>query len=831
MNQENNHICRSCGYAGSEVKVLGCECSLHVRCIPISIFANHRNAAKSNPQASNLSICCPSCTQQAKGFYIYPLSFVDLEEAGKQNVTEWLDEHEIGMKRKRRMDYQGDVDGVDSDDSAENAHAAASPFLLWSNNFEEGATQSDRLHFRTGRWSTAETVYVDMMIKCFDQRTLTVPHGMKLNEFLRDILMCKSSRLTKKMKNAKLSHRSYDFEACHQSNSDIVKLSQLQQDFLDSMSSQVTRLVLKYNMSRIWRMHFSNLCVQAGFDLIYDQDWLESLNEKDRRVSLAEEKVRQTRRKRLVKALRKDSMQSTDGIYLCSLQPQSTDSNQNLHKRRSNSSIALSSLTTHLVHNGDDNQPNAVSSKKSASLYDFSIPQETSIPVNDFSISSMKCVPITCKEDINSLGEDFSIGLLDMDEAITDDAFLPLAEVVRETEKDPFLRKIMSYIEEQSLPFHYIDYWVPSQNALPNTSIDNNDSFRLIHAGDISRHDLSSLTRYYLHEFGIYSKNFSFAFNAGLPGRVYSNLASTWESNIQNVDAQFFERVGGAKNAGIQTVVGIPVSRPQLGTTVVVLYSLLNYAKDEIIMRKCATDFQRFIHESKWSSSDDLLSSGDQAHQVSFSKPPQDVIVPTSRSLETRSDCGSKSSGSKDEIINADQAMEIANLLTEHMPQFDSRDKRSNAFTSLRISLLKCPNNVSDDTLNKLTILKKSYDSYCKAHRNESEIVRLLLNDWEFISDEQKQSNSPWGSHSMTHVDYSVQGVSPVTPRGEDSPVISKMTSFGSFKLPPPTISENGSIETKPSSSFHSLRLVSSTSLEKRGGENNQPSRNECHPN
>ncbi len=89
-----------------------------------------------------------------------------------------------------------DIDGDDHhhNNSEENAHASASPFLLWSDLPSEGGvsqSSSDRLHFRTGRWSSSETDFVDLLIHSFDNSTLPLPHGIKLNEFLRDVLLCK----------------------------------------------------------------------------------------------------------------------------------------------------------------------------------------------------------------------------------------------------------------------------------------------------------------------------------------------------------------------------------------------------------------------------------------------------------------------------------------------------------------------------------------------------------------------------------------------------------------------------------------------------------------
>jgi hypothetical protein len=184
------------------------------------------------------------------GFYIYPLSLDNLEEAGRKNYNDCLGEASKsnqfggkigkstkgikgmkGQKRKRGKDAVNanmntsmsmstntsmntntshNDDLVSNDDTQttqsvltktpnteeETIHASASPFLLWSNSPSSSDSHSqnsghDRLHFRTGRWSTCETEYVDLLISSFDSSSLALPHGIKLNEFLRDILMCK----------------------------------------------------------------------------------------------------------------------------------------------------------------------------------------------------------------------------------------------------------------------------------------------------------------------------------------------------------------------------------------------------------------------------------------------------------------------------------------------------------------------------------------------------------------------------------------------------------------------------------------------------------------
>ena len=150
------------------------------------------------------------------GFYIHKLSLCDLEQAAQINHNEYHndflgdnneneDNDDNNRKRKRpNLSSEEDDNNYnknDDDDIQEDTTkihtkeyntASASPFLLWSDSSSvNDKDQNDKLHFRTGRWSSAETRFVEILIHCFDHSTLPLPHGIKLNEFLKDILMCK----------------------------------------------------------------------------------------------------------------------------------------------------------------------------------------------------------------------------------------------------------------------------------------------------------------------------------------------------------------------------------------------------------------------------------------------------------------------------------------------------------------------------------------------------------------------------------------------------------------------------------------------------------------
>ena len=622
------------------------------------------------------------------------------------------------------------------------------------------------------------------------------------------------------MKNAKLSQRSYKLghiPVLH----DFRAVSKAQQAFLDSVNSPVTRLVLKFNISRTWRVHFSNLCLQSGYDALENQDWLNSLDELDKRVTDAEESVRKCRRNRLIKALRNDSLQeSLDGVYIGGFSGlKHAAPSKKVQRGRSNSVVALASLTTHLKH-----KPVTPASAPNPPTNSFKM-EDTFGTSGDISITTINVNPTP----MNELGNDnFSVDFLDLDQSVSGDTFLTLPETRVDKNKNLFLTRIMNFIQEESIPFHCIDCWIPSNNNEARNQMysitSDNQVNRLIHAGHDCHSDVPSLTAYHLHEFGVYSKNFSFAPGAGLPGRCYQNGASYWESEIQHSSPDHFKRLGGAKEAGLKTAVGIPVHCSKIGTVVVCMYSLLDVPYDENLMRKCTVEFQKFNPEPKWSLSIDIPESGKKLPPAPQFSPPLISSGPYSHpTSDSQSHSSSKShdnsTTSNNDSITSDEAMEIANLLAEHMPSFEAEGQgRVELIRSLRMILLKCPHSVTAEDKGLLVILRKSYEGYCKVQRKKSDVVNLLVSDWEYLTKE-KEQKSPWGVSAMTHVNYASATSKQVTA-SQVSPTIdelscsnsSSVVKAGAFMLPPPNV-RNFKIERATGPLHTQYNFVSNVSL------------------
>jgi hypothetical protein len=175
------------------------------------------------------------------------MAFEDLEQAVKlrKQAAQVAARSASGVANGKRS-----REDHDADDALYHQIQAESSYLILSRSASLGARDSCD---RTGRWSTEEVAYVDQLVAGFDQGALPLPHGVKLNEFLSEMLMCKSSRLTKKMKNAKLSTRSFALRNMFQGLSDeqCISLSALQDKFLSSVPNDPLQLELKFNITKV----------------------------------------------------------------------------------------------------------------------------------------------------------------------------------------------------------------------------------------------------------------------------------------------------------------------------------------------------------------------------------------------------------------------------------------------------------------------------------------------------------------------------------------------------------------------------------------------------
>lgn len=316
---------------------------------------------------------------------------------------------------------------------------AESSFLLLNHT----RTSSEHVNHRTGRWSNEEVAFVDALVLAFDLGTLPLPHGIKLNEFLGDMLLCKSSRLTKKMKNAKLSTRSYTLGLFDSRNSQVcTTLAPLQEQFLHSVTSEPMQLELRFNMVKMWRTHFSNLCLQVGYESLDARLWLSSLEEMEARAADAEDYVRKARRRRMGLALRNDvGSSASSGVFIAGrpaneTTPAEVTSNANIalhHPPKTVSTITDTSSTTfHAEVSDSSEQPDQDDMDMLADVFGTSIrPRSDSM---DFSI-----------------GDNFDDYFNDQLAPQCNDAMEPLGDC------GPFLDYVIQYMEKEQSPFDHVD--------------------------------------------------------------------------------------------------------------------------------------------------------------------------------------------------------------------------------------------------------------------------------------------------------------------------------------------------------------------------------------
>lgn len=717
--------CNLCRHPGSDVRLIGCGCTLHARCTPLSLVLDIRNQGNQEfgvfpPPNTMKSFPCQICQLgRVEGIAILPLRFDELERANEL----------------RRNGIGNDPSNGPPGSTRKNSNGSDSPE-------------------RTGRWTDEEIAYVDYLVSAFDQGTLPLPHGIKLNEFLGDMLICKSSRLTKKMKNAKLSTRS--FALCspqtHSQRIDFQTLSNLQEKFLQSVTSEPTQLELRFNLTKQWRTHFSNLCVQVGYPYLEAREWVSSLEEMERRTSSAEEVIRKVRRKRMSLAVHTDASNSTSssnftgGVKADMIASQvnpmvSLDVTESSAPRRLSNSDADS-------EQGNDDDDDMLSMLE-AFDNDGGEPQQKRARTRTLSEDFLS----ETRKD-RSYSEDFESVLRDL--MVEPDATTKPPAQVTEKKKPPshscgpFLEAITMFMESKNLPFQHADVWVPSflprDTKGPSKAVDM-EQLRLFHAGYATRGDLDGAVASAFHQFGAYSDNFSFEPGNGLPGRVYTSGQIAWDTGIDEADPTLFLRAPGAKIYGVKTVVGIPLSTPLVGRIVVGMYSRHNIPENLAMAEECAAELMKYSPEPKWKLVIEMnnepikvatkLETSRNGHlQVGI---PHGQVTP--RGFPTQIvGCTSPSGGN---ISSADQEEQrIVTLLGEHMPLSDGStgEPSSSAgssgnllqhFMSMRLLLLRSAIRRTPRENEMVDVLKSSFRAYAKDNRRSgAELAGLLAKDW-----------------------------------------------------------------------------------------------------
>jgi hypothetical protein len=177
------------------------------------------------------------------------------------------------------------------------------------------AEESDDL--RTGRWTNEEMAYCDKLVEKFQAGQLPLLDGTKLNDFLAGMLKSKQSRLTKKMKNAKLSAKTFTKTTGYlPDDGEAIAFTKVEDDFFASIPCSMERAEIRFHMQKEWREFFSSYCIEIGQPLDADK-WMSSVDELDRRMSQAKDAARMARRKKMMGyALSQDSRNPDQGVFI-----------------------------------------------------------------------------------------------------------------------------------------------------------------------------------------------------------------------------------------------------------------------------------------------------------------------------------------------------------------------------------------------------------------------------------------------------------------------------------------------------------------------------------
>jgi hypothetical protein len=592
------------------------------------------------------------------------------------------------------------------------------------------------------------------------------------------------------------------------------EFSRLQHTFLNTLSD-VTRLILKFNMNRMWRQHLFNTCLQSGYENLLTNEWLKSLDEFEKKVTDSEESLKRVRRRRMETAFREDSksMKSVRG----------TGIDLNI------ASGSKGYIAATLSSKREKTKTDPVALKVASSMFEIpvlpimstqtiasSTPDPT--PVEQLKIKATEpnaslLVPTEILSPITNSAsdydDDFSFDFFDL-EGINENRDMSLHGSNGESEDTedsmaPFLSKLMSFVQKQDFPFHSIDVWVPGgisheqcvgigiRNGIPLAK----RKLQIVHGGSATRSDLLPLTKLQLNEFGVYSRNFMFDGGAGMPGRVYTSSRYSWEAKIQEAGPEHFKRVAGAKMCNIRTAVGIPLRFSNESLVVVGLYSLFDLQEDPILVNNLTSQCQQLVHRPKISLRKIIPSSVDTMISKVVSKASlEDAQDCTESIFSHASDLTSANSTTRRvEELSAREINGLANLLAAHMPisQGPSQDTGGvsflDKFISLRLVLLRYPSGCTEDQKHRLLILKRSYDGYVKVMMNKNDIAHMLVKDWGHLNERAPQPASvPWGP-SIAHVDYSMSESANTTPASHPAshmagPALPSL----SMLLPPPIV-------------------------------------------
>lgn len=620
-------------------------------------------------QSKNVLQNCPSCHTEVTGLSLFPMSFDEIDQATK------LAEASKANKRNRKR--KNSAVSVDDAENGKNRKMS----------FDDARESKDSNECRTGRWTQEEIDFCDMLTSMFKDGNIPLIDGAKLNDFLASMLKSKQSRLTKKMKNAKLSSNLYKGTVCFITDiQECTKFSKVEERFLQAINDPKERAELKFHMQKEWRESFSTYCLKNGQSVDADA-WLSSVEEMDKRISVARDASRVARRKLMMGyALSEDVSTAPPGVFI-------ERTKAEIAAAASNEPIGLKTSST-----GNDIF-NAAETDEVLALLDA-----------DFSEN---------KNDIENVFDVQDDGLEEFD-------MIGKSSILHSS---PFLNKVLSYIKRHNVPFEHVDVWVPNAgnecgqgNLLGFAGCATSDS-QIPPNGSGPAAEIDPDTKFNLLSFGDYSQKFSFSGGCGLPGKVFTSGLPMWKEDL-SLKCVDFERHGGANQWGVRSVVGIPLPSPNVGRVIICLYSTNQRKRDDALVHRLQEEFAKLLPTPKWKLVIDMSSSVGAAS--SCAQKPAFSYVAGSNNNGNLSAQEKKPNHETD-----DQITQIINILGDELSDINAAPSKVQNLTGLRLFLLKSTLTQQEEEIK--TTLLSSFSSYLGCGRPNSDIAVMLGRDFSFL--------------------------------------------------------------------------------------------------
>ena len=728
--------CVRCNFAGADVRIQGCpnRCSYHARCIDLLALTSPNGGISStmnnnkNNKSSGTEFClrqCPHCAAPSSGLEMLPLSFVEMDRAHQQvhfEKSAAANNSFAGFQIRNRANSTGGAMINSTTSSKKRSYSEvddAATFLSSSgsasnNNHtvssanvggDSGIPCYDPSVPRTGRWAEEEIAFRDAIISQFLEGSLPLAKGLKLNDFLPNILKSKQSRLAKKMKNAKLSTKFFFPQTGHVEGEDKAReLSRLESCFVRGIGDPVERAEIQFHMQREWREHLAERCAVLGIPFEASQ-WLQSVDTMDRRLAMEKNHSRMVRRRFMMgKAMEKDVSESLPGIFI-----EKEDVMEDLD-------MAL--------------EASVLNSSEGHAIKQSQAPQVTSCAESNFKHASPFLACVTSYMERNSIPFEHV------------DAWIPSYS---SSTDGPSGSNSNSSESNFRLSF--------GGSATINAQLVNDPeaaSTATSPSAPMKRVPLTTEEKLYFSLFGDYSEKFSFSSGCGLPGRVFQSGTPAWEQFISNADPSMFERRGGAMQFGVKTALALPIESPNVGRIVLVMYSKHNRENDKGLVQRIVNDMKVLNPSPRWKLVVDVGSSlavSPNAPAISgLSRPPVESCPvqvqqqqPTVNTVIQRQDSSCSVSSVITEKTKDDQIKDLILLLGENIPSDHTSllGQQLHSIMTLRLILLRSDRSAEEHQL--VDTILVLFESYLAAGRARSDIAIMVARDFSFHLQHQQQ--------------------------------------------------------------------------------------------